>query len=237
MSASDPKLSMAFELLREAEDKLSSVRHILESEAGSTNLAAGKKRGGRQDGARQAPSDDSLRIVEGAFDGQSMIGEDKKIYPVPANYASKSKLVEGDTLKLTVASDGSFIFKQISPVERKHVCGALDCDERGEFFVKVGRKEYRVLIASVTFFKGASGDEVTLIVPTSGRATWGAIENIIKKTGGLDPADLLRKSDSDVTKQHPKSTNSFEDYDEADDQKIPIEESIKKTDNSSEIEE
>src|SRR3989338_10359289 len=56
------------------------------------------------------------KVIEGVFDGQNMIGPDAKQYPVPANYASKSKLVEGDVLKLTIAEDGSFIYKQIGPV-------------------------------------------------------------------------------------------------------------------------
>ena len=53
----------------------------------------------------------SGKVVEGVFDGQKMAGPDGKEYPVPANYASKSKLVEGDILKLTIADDGSFIYK------------------------------------------------------------------------------------------------------------------------------
>ena len=43
------------------------------------------------------------KVIEGMFDGQNMIGPDNKQYPVPANYASKSKLVEGDVLKLTIS--------------------------------------------------------------------------------------------------------------------------------------
>ena len=50
----------------------------------------------------------SGKVVEGVFDGQKMAGPDGKEYPVPANYASKSKLVEGDILKLTIGVDGSF---------------------------------------------------------------------------------------------------------------------------------
>jgi hypothetical protein len=42
------------------------------------------------------------QIIEGVFDGQDMIGADKKTYPVPANYASKSKIVEGSKLKCTI---------------------------------------------------------------------------------------------------------------------------------------
>src|SRR3989344_4636154 len=70
------------------------------------------------------------KIIEGVFDGQNMMGPDGKQYPVPANYASKSKLVEGDVLKLTIADDGSFIYKQIGPVERRKVLGVLVQDEK-----------------------------------------------------------------------------------------------------------
>src|SRR5580704_1021794 len=48
------------------------------------------------------------KVIEGVFDGQNMVGSDGKTYPVPANYASKSKLVQGDILKLTIADDGVF---------------------------------------------------------------------------------------------------------------------------------
>ena len=57
-------------------------------------------------------SDEGL-VIEGVFDGQHMIGPDGKKYSVPANYASKSKLVEGDILKLTIDRQGNFIYKQI----------------------------------------------------------------------------------------------------------------------------
>ena len=45
---------------------------------------------------------DGKRVVEGVFNGQNMIGGDGEEYPIPANYSSKSKLVEGDILKLTI---------------------------------------------------------------------------------------------------------------------------------------
>ena len=38
------------------------------------------------------------RIIEGVFNGEKMIGGDGLEYNMPANYASKSKLVEGDIL-------------------------------------------------------------------------------------------------------------------------------------------
>ena len=39
-----------------------------------------------------------VKILEGVFDGQNMVGSDGRQYIVPPNYASKSKLVEGDIL-------------------------------------------------------------------------------------------------------------------------------------------
>src|SRR5674476_43528 len=64
------------------------------------------------------------KIIEGVFDGQNMVGSDSKTYPVPANYASKSKLVQGDILKLTITEEGAFLYKQIGPIPRKQVIGA-----------------------------------------------------------------------------------------------------------------
>jgi hypothetical protein len=118
------------------------------------------------------------KIIEGRFDGQNMIGPDGKVYPVPANYASKSKLVEGDTLKLTIAQDGSFIYKQIGPVERKKVIARMAL-ENGQYVAVVGDKHYRVLYASVTYFKVQPNDEVTIVIPAHGDAEWAAIEALI----------------------------------------------------------
>lgn len=121
------------------------------------------------------------RIIEGVFDGQNMIGPDGRIYPVPANYASKSKLVEGDVLKLTIALDGSFIYKQIGPIERKKLIGIVVKESEGNYKVQANSKNYKVLLASVTYFKAEEGDEVTIVVPKKRESTWAAIENLIKK--------------------------------------------------------
>jgi hypothetical protein len=116
------------------------------------------------------------KVIEGVFDGQNMVGSDGKTYPVPANYASKSKLVQGDILKLTIADDGAFLYKQIGPVPRKQVVGALKL-ENGHYFVEVGNKDYRVLLASVTYFKAKPGDQVSVNIPENDtNAEWAALE-------------------------------------------------------------
>jgi hypothetical protein len=105
-----------------------------------------------------------------------MVGSDAKTYPVPANYASKSKLVQGDILKLTIADDGSFLYKQIGPIPRKQVVGTLRL-EGGHYFVDVAGKQYRVLLASVTYFKAKPNDQVSVNVPEDdSNAEWAALE-------------------------------------------------------------
>ena len=152
-------------LLAEAETSLAAAKELLVSVVGEDEtLTASIK-------------DEPLgKIIEGVFDGQSMVGSDGKIYPVPANYASKSKLVQGDILKLTIADDGAFMYKQIGPIPRKQVVGALK-QENGHFFVDVGGKNYRVLLASVTYFKAKPGDQVSVNVPEDdANAEWAALE-------------------------------------------------------------
>lgn len=116
------------------------------------------------------------KVIEGVFDGQNMVGSDGKTYPVPANYASKSKLVQGDILKLTIADDGAFLYKQIGPIPRKQVVGALIL-ENGHYFVDVNGRRFRVLLASVTYFKAKPGDQVSVNIPEDdASADWAALE-------------------------------------------------------------
>lgn len=120
------------------------------------------------------------KIVEGIFDGDKMVGPDGKQYSVPPNYASKSKLVEGDLLKLTITHKGTFVYKQTKPVERKRLIGKLEKNEAGNFIVRIDGNNWKVLAASITYFKGNLGDEVVLLVPRHSNGGWGAVENIIK---------------------------------------------------------
>ena len=116
------------------------------------------------------------KVIEGVFDGTKFAAPDGKEYPVPANYASKSKLVEGDILKLTIADDGSFIYKQIGPIERKQIIGTL-VQHDGAYFVEANGHEYRILLASVTYFRINIGDQVTIIIPADNpEAVWAAVE-------------------------------------------------------------
>lgn len=152
-------------LLNEAETNLAAARELLTSLVGEDPVIASSQR-----------EEVAGKVIEGVFDGQNMLGPDGKTYPVPANYASKSKLVQGDILKLTIAEDGGFIYKQIGPVPRKQVIGTL-LQHDGAYFVDVAGKEYKVLLASVTYFKGQVGDQVSVVLPEDENdVEWAALE-------------------------------------------------------------
>ncbi|MFZ2126389.1 MAG: hypothetical protein WAV04_02655 [Candidatus Microsaccharimonas sp.] len=155
-------------LIQEAETNLAAAKELLISIIGDDGTVI-TPRGGANDEV-------GGKVVEGVFDGQKMAGPDGKEYPVPANYASKSKLVEGDILKLTIADDGSFIYKQIGPTERTQLIGTL-VQHDGAYYVEANGREYRILLASVTYFRINVGDQVTIIIPTDNpEATWAAVE-------------------------------------------------------------
>ncbi|PIR93002.1 hypothetical protein COT99_03225 [Candidatus Falkowbacteria bacterium CG10_big_fil_rev_8_21_14_0_10_43_10] len=122
------------------------------------------------------------KVIEGVFNGQHMIGPDGKQYNISSNYASKSKLVEGDILKLTINSAGKFIYKQIGPIERGRIVGKLVLGKNLEYFVESEGRRWHVLTASVTYFKGNPDDEVIILVPKHGESNWAAVENIINES-------------------------------------------------------
>ena len=130
------------------------------------------------DRAKLVKSEDD-DTIEGIFNGEKLISAAGTSFDVPANYASKSKLVSGDVMKLTILDDGSFLFKQIGPVERKKLIGKLSELAPGKYSVSVGKNQYRVLSASVTYFKAMSGDQLTISVPKDQPAEWAAVENKI----------------------------------------------------------
>lgn len=166
-------------LIENITTQLNSIKDILKGDAVEVKSVDIAKK------AREAGKEEILeeeRIIEGVFDGEKMIGPDGKQYIVPPNYASKSKLVEGDLMKLTINQAGSFQFKQINPVERTRAIGILNYNkETKQYTGKTETNEYRLLTAPVTYFKGETGDEVIMLIPKDGNSKWGAVENVIKK--------------------------------------------------------
>lgn len=171
MEQDDKKFSQIRKLLEEIEEKVQTVRRIMFEQVYQEEAE-------RFDAGNNGP----VTIIEGVFDGQEMIDKDGKKYNVPANYASKSKLVAGDKMKLTIGPDGTFIFKQIGPVERKRLVGKLQ--KTGErWTILCDGKKYQCLSASVTYFKAKAGDKITAIMPKIGESDWATIDNLFLEKG------------------------------------------------------
>ncbi|HEX3095608.1 MAG TPA: hypothetical protein VHQ20_00630 [Patescibacteria group bacterium] len=189
-------LALVMQMIDAAEKNIQSAKQLLRESGGISPSRSSSA--GIFEKANTMASSDGDKVIEGVFDGQNMIGPEGKQYPVPANYASKSKLVEGDMLKLTIAEDGSFIYKQIAPVERRKVMGILMQDEKGDYKVIAEGKTYKVLLASLTYFKADSGDEVTIVLPQDTESEWAAVEHVIKRGEGHADAEAGEDMQADM---------------------------------------
>jgi hypothetical protein len=117
--------------------------------------------------------------IVGVFNGENMETDDGRTFPVNGNYASKSKLVEGDKLKMTF-DDRGFIFKQIDSVPRKRGIAEV---------VKIGHGigamldgiSYKILVPTVYYFKLEMGDDIVIVLPSDRLAEYAAVENVVKK--------------------------------------------------------
>ena len=123
-------------------------------------------------------SSDDSKIIEWVFTWEEMLGSDWNKYPVPANYSSKSKLVQWDKLKLTIAPNGKMLYKQIAPIERSFVTW-LVVKEKDKYQVVADGQTYDLLTAAVTHFKANIWDTITVIIPEWKQATFAAIETVV----------------------------------------------------------
>ncbi len=200
----DEQLKEIQKLLDVADGNLTTARNMIRDLSGTCMVALDVDK--KLENLNLSSDTDTGKVVEGVFDGENMVSPDGQTYPVPPNYASKSKLVEGDTLKLTITSDGSFIFKQIAPVERRNVIGTLATADGG-YTISAEGKSYKVLTASVTFYKAEPGDQVTIVLPKEHDAVWAVLENVIKKAS----QEVITDSEGDAEIVIPEPTISVEE--------------------------
>lgn len=177
------RIDLAVRILRQTHDTLGHVISLLEgADAGDGVRRVADLMTSKHELARAVEETSGSRTFEGVFDGANMIGSDGNSYPVPPNYASKSRLVEGDVLKLTIRADGTLVYKQIGPVERRRVVGCVAADlSTGSHVVVCGENTYKVLPASLSYYKADAGDEAVVLVPKSRGSVWAAVEHIVKK--------------------------------------------------------
>ena len=155
-------------------------------------------------GVSRRPDAKELPGKVGVFDGEQMVTSEGEKFEVPANYASKSLLVVGDTLKL-VEEAGQKRFKQIEHIKRHKTIGILTKKD-GKFAAVTSEGSYKVLPSAVDHFKGQVGDEVMLQIPAANLSSpYGAIESIIKKKVVLEET-----KNTSETETSPKGTDVAE---------------------------
>jgi hypothetical protein len=177
MTDSNKKLLAIRDLLESAEKSIHTAKKLL---AGMNDEQSWVDLSYLENAALSTYSNQEWRVIEGVFTWDAMLWADGNSYPIPHNYASKSKLVQGSKLKAVIAADGKITYKIIEEIafETKIWLVALN---RDKFQVVSGVKSYHVLMAAITFLKAQVGDTVSFRIPAGKDATYAALESIIPK--------------------------------------------------------
>jgi hypothetical protein len=195
--SSAKKLETVLSLIQVAETNLKNAQNLilqLSQEKGLTLSPSTKTAG-----SKSREEETSLEVQEGYFDGESMVGDNGQIYPVPQNYASKTQLIVGDRMKWILTNDRD-IFKLIQPAARQRVTGTFNIE--GDNYV-VLVDEYpapiKILKASATYaIKNLGlkpGDEVALYVPKDTTPTWGAFIAVVRATDESEKPTISSQDD------------------------------------------
>ncbi|NMB70044.1 hypothetical protein GYA27_02475 [candidate division WWE3 bacterium] len=142
----------------------------------------------------------NIEGIIGTFDGVHMTDSNGNKYDVPANYAAKSRLVYGDTIKM-IEDNGATVFKQIQKVERKKTEGVLSKKE-GKWVVLTDTGSYRVSDVAIDFNQGQMNDEVIVFIPAANlNAPYATLDRLAKPR-------LTEHKDSSAPVKQPKQTYS-----------------------------
>jgi hypothetical protein len=96
--------------------------------------------------------------------------------------------------------------------QKKRLIGVLTL-ENGEYSVIAEGKTYKVLQASVTYYKGQGGDRVTIIVPKDSDSGWAAFEGVIHDHGTSQSQEDILQNESgkdEVIQPKVASDQSFD---------------------------
>ena len=114
MENDQKKIAAVRDLLDAAQKSIHSARKILVTL--SDGEAAKKELDYLDASSLHSYKSGAEKIVEGVFTGESMLGADGNVYPVPQNYASKSHLVQGSKVKAIIGADGKILYKIIEEI-------------------------------------------------------------------------------------------------------------------------
>jgi hypothetical protein len=175
------KIQSALSLIEIAENNLNNAKALLNSLMEEKGMQATPD---NQYKNLSSEESQAIEVVEGYFDGESMLGDNGQYYTVPQNYASKTQLVIGDRMKWMLTPDKE-VFKLIGQAQRERIIGTFSME--ADNYVVISEKypkPIKILKASATFaMKNLGlnyGDEVVLIVPKGITPTWGAFSSVVK---------------------------------------------------------
>ena len=120
-----------------------------------------------EQGARQkSPETAEKPGITGIFEGASFVTSTGEKHPVPANYAAKTGLVYGDTVKMVPGEgDAKDMFKVIARVKRTRLSATLQRGGQGTWRAHAGDRQYAVLPEAVVHVGGEEGKLITVVVP------------------------------------------------------------------------
>ncbi|MDP2720443.1 MAG: hypothetical protein Q8O75_00665 [bacterium] len=183
--------------------KIDLIRQALSAAESSLKLARQLLSDLEKEGVKNKPKVNELPGITGIFDGQNMVTESGDKYPVPENYASKSILVVGDTLKL-VEQGKEKRFKQVEHVKRHKTNGILTKKD-GKWAAVTPEGSYKLLSSSIDHFSGETGDEVLLQIPANNlQSIWAAVEKITKKESLEEDVKETKKTEAKLEKDEKK---------------------------------
>jgi hypothetical protein len=125
---------------------------------------------------------DIYRTMEGTvgvFDGTHLVTSDGQKLEVPANYAAKSRICFGDTLKL-IKEDGKDVYKQIDKPARKKVAGVMTKKE-GKWYIISDSGTFKVSDTAAEFQHAELNDEAEAFIPESNLNSPFAALDVVKK--------------------------------------------------------
>jgi len=146
MAQAPNQSQLIVDAIEAAERSLSAAKKLISTAVTSSGLEAG---------------------VTGLFDGEFMTTDTGKRYQVPPNYASKSMLVVGDTLRLIpgdTSLDEPNKFKQIEKIERIETPAVISKKD-GKWAVVCEQGSFWVLPAAIKFLNAQIGNSMTVILP------------------------------------------------------------------------
>src|SRR3989344_9183827 len=183
--------------------KIDLIRQALSAAESSLKLARQLLGDLEKEGVKNKPRDNELPGITGIFDGQNMVTESGDKYPVPENYASKSILIVGDTLKL-VEQGKEKRFKQVEHVKRHKTNGILTKKE-GKWAAVTPEGSYKLLSSSIEHFGGETGDEVLLQIPANNlQSIWAAVEKITKKESSEEDVKETKETEAKLEEDEKK---------------------------------